>query len=61
MKAVSKAVNLLTRCLLCRGSGKVPTYDQVTDVLDRRGKSVACSSMTAFKTCGDCGGSGKAK
>jgi hypothetical protein len=60
MGAFAKAKDLLIRCAPCKGSGRIPAYIQGGNaVLDRHGRRVASTACTAFKTCPDCGGSGR--
>jgi DnaJ-class molecular chaperone len=60
MGAYAKAKEALIRCPLCRGSGRIPHYVQgCNDVLDRKGRRVAFTDCTAFKTCPDCRGTGR--
>ena len=57
-----KAMNAITRCIHCKGSGQVGHYIQhCNPVLDRNGRQVAETDCTRFKTCPACGGSGRSR
>ncbi|MGW4682919.1 hypothetical protein ACWEOS_31035 [Micromonospora taraxaci] len=56
---ISRAVNAVTRCMACKGSGRVPWYTQGCNEVIKNGKTVAYTDCTRFKTCPTCGGSGR--
>lgn len=55
-----KARRALLKCPTCAGTGREGAYIQAAEVLDRQGRSVdhMRASMTAYKRCTGCGGSG---
>ncbi|NBE80364.1 hypothetical protein [Micromonospora rubida] len=59
---INKAFDAITRCLPCKGTGRVAHYTQgCNDVIDKNGRKVAYTDCTAMKTCPTCGGSGRSR
>ncbi|SCF33935.1 hypothetical protein [Micromonospora mirobrigensis] len=58
-KLISRAVNALTRCPACKGSGKVAHYRQGCNEVIQNGRTVAETDCTVMKTCDTCGGTGR--
>jgi DnaJ-class molecular chaperone len=58
-EATSAAHRALTRCTRCRGRGEVEHYTQdANQILDRRGRVVAETSVDTWQKCPECGGRG---
>ena len=60
-KLLGKAMNAITRCPYCKGSGRVEHYVQGGNEVIKNGRTVAYTDCTRMKTCPTCGGSGRSR
>ncbi|MFI6257604.1 hypothetical protein ACIBCL_16085 [Micromonospora zamorensis] len=58
---IGRAVEAVTRCIYCKGSGRVAHYIQGCNEVIKNGKTVAYTDCTRMKTCDHCGGSGRSR
>ncbi|WP_229405210.1 hypothetical protein [Micromonospora sp. NBRC 110038] len=62
MRLLGKAIDALTRCTACKGTGRIPHYVQgCNEVIDRHGRTVAHTDCTRMKHCDHCGGLGRTR
>lgn len=56
---IGRAINAITRCPGCKGSGQVAHYTQGANEVTKDGTVVAYTDCTRMKTCPTCGGTGR--
>lgn len=61
MSLIRKAMDAITRCYACQGTGLVPKYIEAADVIDRSGRVVASTPCAPMKKCPTCGGTGRSR
>ncbi|MEV0727710.1 hypothetical protein [Polymorphospora sp. NPDC050346] len=55
----SKAMDAITKCMRCQGTGKEEHYVKDAAEVMKNGRTVAYTKMAALKTCTGCGGTGR--